>query len=152
MKQPMEIEIQIGEEYVTRQAIELENAGHERLSPYDIPRYARIWHDVRESRLHLEFRYLTPDEPKEEFKNDRISLKLGRMSKKFYSLSVSNVGPTFEEFKTALEEIVAVFRKNREQFNVKSIKERMPYWNFSLAGDFVASKENDLLIELAAAG
>ncbi len=145
MKRAVDIEIQLGEDYVTRQSIELDNAGHETLSPFDIPRHARIWYDEPHKRLHLEFKYLTPDEPKEQLHMNRVVLNIGKISKKFYSLSVSDVDPGVPQFKAAFDEIIRVFQTRKELYDVKSLKERMPYWNFSLARDFVASKENDLL-------
>lgn len=148
MRRPLDIEIRIGEDYVQRQSIELDNAGHETLSPYDTPRHARVWYDDGHRRLHVEFKYLTPDEPKEQFTVNRIVLNVGKMSKKFYSLTVSNVDPRANDMKAAFDEIIQVFQSRKDQYDVRQVKERMPHWNFSLARDFLASKEADLL-ELA---
>jgi hypothetical protein len=59
------------------------------LSPYDIPRQAKISHDEFARIFKIHFVYLTPDEPTSEQKlSPDISVFLGQSSGKLYDIQV----------------------------------------------------------------
>lgn len=64
------------------------------LSPYDIPRQAKVSYDARERLFKIHFVYLTPDEPTKELKTSSdISLYLGQSSGKLYDIYVRGQAP-----------------------------------------------------------
>ena len=64
------------------------------LSPYDIPRQAKVSYDAFAKVFKIHFVYLTPDEPTTEKKTSPdISLFLGRSSGKLYDIRVQGQEP-----------------------------------------------------------
>lgn len=142
----IEIELQLGAEYVTRQSLVEEGNVRLSLTPFDIPRSARIVWDEGKRVLTIEFRYLTPDEPREPIPvNPHIEMSIGKFSYKLYSAKITNSQTPVE----AIDELIKALENARRKFDVSHPKERVPYWNYSLAKDFLAEEEKGRLSKLA---
>ncbi|HEX8071647.1 MAG TPA: hypothetical protein VF546_16975 [Pyrinomonadaceae bacterium] len=141
----VEIELELGAEYVTRQSL-MEGKTRFSLTPFDIPISARVVWDGDKSVLTIEFRYLTPHEPRKTINvNKDIEMSVGKFSYKLYSARIGNA-PTPDD---AINGLIQALENARRKFNVSHPKERVPYWNYSLAKDFLAEEEKGQLARLA---
>lgn len=146
MQRVIDIDLKLEADYVTRQSVIKEGNVRFSLTPYDIPRSARvIWDDVNHI-LTIEFLYLTPDEPRRVIRvNDDIELSIGQFSNKLYSARVGNIQtPT-----NGLDGLISALENARRGFDINRPKDRLTYWNYSLAKDFLSEEENRRLASLA---
>lgn len=135
-----EREIALSADYVTGQFLE-ENKNRVRLSSYDIPRVATFSYNEESKEFQVEFAYpLTPNEPTTERERDGILIEFGNNSGKLYTASASDVTEAegFAEIESVLEKAIG-------EYNTEEPRSKVPYLNFSLARDFLASQEKDLL-------
>lgn len=145
MKKVVEIDLQLGADYVTRQSLIEEGNVRLSLTPFDIPRSARITWDEGERVLTIEFLYLTPDEPRTTlWINKVIEMSIGKFSYKLYAVRVNN-SPTPVE---AIDGVIQALENARRRFDVSQPKQRVPYWNYSLAKDFFTKEKNEKLSQL----
>lgn len=137
-----EREIPAGADYVTRQFLE-ENKNRIRLSPYDIPRAASFSYNAKKKEFQIEFEYpLTPEETTTERELDGISIEFGDNTGKLYSASASDVTE-----KQGFAEIESALGQAMDEYDTAQPQDKVPYLNFSLAKDFLASEEDAALGE-----
>ncbi len=112
------------------------------LSPYDIPEVAIVTYDENTKVFAIEFKYLTPDEPKQLAESrDDIKIYTGKLSGKLYKIEILNQDK--ENLPKMKVEIVAVVdglisRKKKEEWS-KFVEQL----NFAVVRDFL-SKEKEL--------
>jgi hypothetical protein len=140
MKHILDLEMDLGAGYVNRQSVTIDNVRLS-LTPFDIPRSARVTWDEQCKSLTIEFQYLTPDEPKGAVRVNRdVEMSTGKFSHKFYGAIVSHANSVIE----ATHKLTAALEEIRRRFDVQKPQQRIPYWNYSLARDFLSFEEQRL--------
>ena len=141
MKHVLDIDLHLGAGYVTRQSITIDDNVRLSLTPFDIPRSARITWDELSKLLTIDFQYLTPDEPKKLVKINRdIEMSIGKFSYKLYSAIVARTDSALG----AADKLSAALEQARAKLDVQKPQQRIPYWNYSLAQDFLSSEAQQL--------
>lgn len=114
------------------------------LSPYDVPQYARVSYDKEKHILSIEFKYLTPDEPRHFVApTDKISFEIGKSSGKIYKIKLEKIESGSKISKITIEMIEKEVDEFIEKIPSKDERNEVQILNFGLAKD-ILKYEKDL--------